>query len=202
MPLKHLTSRNQLPEYLAELGHIGVGVELGVADGWFSNQILLHSKLRLLISIDPWSQSDPAQSHLAPLSQLDQARETLKSHGCRSCILPLYSFDAINLFNPHPDGLFDFIYVDANHEEDATTQDLEDWYPRLRVGGIFAGHDYCDFHSSVKQAVDAFVAKHHLTLYTTELDFVYEGHAIRTWYLLKPQPQSPEKSALLAAYHY
>ena len=57
------------------------------------------------------------------------------------------------------DGDFDFIYIDANHSYDAVKKDLENWFPKLRSGGVFAGHDYCEKTGfGVIQAVDEFRA--------------------------------------------
>jgi hypothetical protein len=42
----------------------------------------------------------------------------------------------------YPDGYFDFIYVDALHDFKGVYRDLTQWWPKLRAGGIFAGHDY------------------------------------------------------------
>lgn len=180
--LKHLKTRNELPLYLRELGLNGIGVELGVADGWYSNQILLNSDLSILFSIDPWSQTDAKECNLAPLSQYEEARKTLNEHWHRSCILRRYSYDAVSLFQ---DNIFDFIYIDATHTKDACLIDMKDWWPKLKSGGIFSGHDYCDFHSGVKEAVDEFFYDYNLTLYTTELDFIYSGCSIRSWYTRK-----------------
>jgi hypothetical protein len=38
----------------------------------------------------------------------------------------------------------DFIYLDANHSYLSTKSDLASWYPKLRKGGVMAGHDYFD----------------------------------------------------------
>merc|ERR1712086_974128 len=40
------------------------------------------------------------------------------------------------------DDYFDFIYVDARHDFKGVFDDLVDWWPKLKVGGIIAGHDY------------------------------------------------------------
>ena len=40
------------------------------------------------------------------------------------------------------DGFFDFIYVDARHDFKGVYEDLVAWWPKLRAGGIMAGHDY------------------------------------------------------------
>lgn len=36
----------------------------------------------------------------------------------------------------------DFIYVDARHDYCGTLADIEPYWPKLREGGIMAGHDY------------------------------------------------------------
>ena len=49
------------------------------------------------------------------------------------------------------DNSIDFIYIDANHIDVAT--DLKCWFPKLKEGGIIAGHDY---GGKVKEDVDKF----------------------------------------------
>jgi len=56
------------------------------------------------------------------------------------------------------DESLDFVYIDGNHAYDFITQDLQLWYPKIKDGGMFSGHDYGI--RSVQQAVDLF-AKHH-----------------------------------------
>ena len=42
----------------------------------------------------------------------------------------------------YPDQYFDFIYVDARHDRLGVLEDLAAWWPKLRPGGVIAGHDY------------------------------------------------------------
>jgi predicted O-methyltransferase YrrM len=52
-----------------------------------------------------------------------------------------------------PDGSFDFIFIDADHSYEGVRADITNYYPKVRKGGILAGHDYA--HSeSVRRAVD------------------------------------------------
>ena len=43
-----------------------------------------------------------------------------------------------------PDNYFDFIYIDALHTYNATKDDMDAWWPKLRPGGLFAGDDFGD----------------------------------------------------------
>jgi predicted O-methyltransferase YrrM len=39
------------------------------------------------------------------------------------------------------DDFFDFIYIDADHRYSGVSQDLKNYYPKLKKGGVFCGHD-------------------------------------------------------------
>ena len=41
-----------------------------------------------------------------------------------------------------PDGKFDYIFIDADHTRDEVRRDIECWYPKMKVGGLFSGHDW------------------------------------------------------------
>lgn len=57
---------------------------------------------------------------------------------------------AANLFE---DGTFDLLYVDADHAYDAVKADLLAWWPKVRDGGVVAGHDYIWKFKGVIKAV-------------------------------------------------
>lgn len=63
----------------------------------------------------------------------------------------LPSTTAAQLFD---DRSCDFVYVDACHAYDAVMADLIAWTPKVKPGGVIAGHDYnCDTHKEVTKAV-------------------------------------------------
>lgn len=49
------------------------------------------------------------------------------------------SVDAASDFE---DGSIDVVFIDANHEYDAVKEDIRAWLPKIKNGGIMAGHDY------------------------------------------------------------
>mgnify|MGYP003335234449 CR=1 FL=1 len=40
------------------------------------------------------------------------------------------------------DGSVDFVFIDADHSYEAVKQDIQTWLPKVRHGGVLAGHDY------------------------------------------------------------
>lgn len=64
-----------------------------------------------------------------------------------------FSYDAINNFE---DGSIDFLFIDGDHRYPSVKKDLQMWFPKIKEGGIIAGHDYNEPSCGVKQAVDEF----------------------------------------------
>ena len=54
---------------------------------------------------------------------------------------------------------FDLLFIDGDHTYEGCTNDLENWYPDLTLGGHIVLHD-CYFGSTVQPAVIDFVEKH------------------------------------------
>lgn len=61
----------------------------------------------------------------------------------------------------------DYLYIDADHSFIGCTQDLENWWPHLRVGGLIAGDDYDDPRQGVTQAWDLFEKKYEQEFHRT-----------------------------------
>ena len=64
----------------------------------------------------------------------------------------LASTEAAKLY---ADGSLDFVFIDAAHEYESVKEDIEAWYPKVKKGGIFSGHDYPSW-TQVVRAVEEF----------------------------------------------
>lgn len=49
-----------------------------------------------------------------------------------------------NLPEMFADEYFDVIFIDGDHSYEAVKKDIELWYPKVKPGGIIAGHDYTE----------------------------------------------------------
>ena len=47
-----------------------------------------------------------------------------------------------NVADNYPDKSVDFVFIDANHLEHAIRADIAAWLPKIKSGGVLAGHDY------------------------------------------------------------
>lgn len=56
------------------------------------------------------------------------------------------------------DGSLDFVFIDASHDYDNVIADIRAWYPKVKEGGVIAGHDYPDW-PGVKKAVEEYFGK-------------------------------------------
>jgi hypothetical protein len=64
------------------------------------------------------------------------------------------SVDAAKLYE---DNSIDIVFLDACHTYDCVKEDIAAWLPKVKVGGILAGHDY-GWSADVRRAVDESIA--------------------------------------------
>lgn len=70
------------------------------------------------------------------------------------------------------DESLDFVFIDANHEYEEVKKDIIAWYPKVKKGGIFAGHDYSDTWQGVVKAVNEWAIENNIKLNTGELCWI------------------------------
>jgi hypothetical protein len=190
VPTADVNSREDLPALLNRLGLVGVGAEIGVQTGAYSAWILHRWAGATLISIDPWLADDPeAYVDIANVEQSrhdDLYRATvhrLTPFAARSQIWRTTGADAIRLVD---DGVLSFVYLDARHAEADVAEDLALWEPKVKPGGIVAGHDYFDGvipagDFGVKSAVDRYFGERGWTINETVADRPFSS-----WWVIKP----------------
>ncbi|HEX6712899.1 MAG TPA: class I SAM-dependent methyltransferase [Thermoleophilaceae bacterium] len=196
--LELVPARDELPELLNRRGLTRTGAEIGVKAGKFSAWLLTEWKGSRLISIDPWLEDAPdayVDTANVPQDQHERFYEETKARlapfGKRSEIWRLTSVDAAAQV---ADGSLDFAYIDARHDYESVLEDLEAWFPKVRAGGIFAGHDYATGHFpqgdfGVKKAVDEFFAARSIPVHAT--DGRYPVEMFPTWIVEIPASASP-----------
>lgn len=162
--MMEIQRRVQLVDLLKYLDLPLVGVELGCCAGSFSHE-LLSNGMDKLYSVDAWEQQkgigDKNYPNTFHYPNYEAAKKLLATHGERSIIIRKLVSDAVNDFE---DESLSLVYHDADHG-DAFCQDIEDWWPKLRKGGIFASHDAGNVGYSVMRCSEEFCKKHNLILH-------------------------------------
>lgn len=108
------------------------GVEVGSYAGESSSMFASSGKFTKLSCVDPWPPGDWALAEL----EFDQIALRFPD------VIKKIKGRSENVVAGFSDGSLDFVYIDANHAYDHVLQDIRLWLPKLRRGGIMAGHDY------------------------------------------------------------
>lgn len=70
----------------------------------------------------------------------------------------LFGGDSFDRAKDFEDESIDFIFIDANHTYEYVSKDIACFLPKMKPGGIMAGHDFNGAHPGVVQAViEAFI---------------------------------------------
>jgi hypothetical protein len=156
--MDNITHRKQIPSFLNKR-NAKVGIELGTAKGRFSKTLLGRSNLSLLYSIDVWNHKHHNDNEYL------YAMRLLNPFGERSICLRMPFENALLLFE---DEYFDFIYIDGFAEEgQGGVHVFHDWWAKLKVGGVYSGHDYAKRFPKNIENVDMFMSDKNLSFHTT-----------------------------------
>lgn len=201
-------NRYELIDLFEKHNYLGKGVEVGTFQGKYANHILQKWKGKLYL-VDVWNRLDDqeykdASNNIEYEKIYRDCMENIRGNEQRCFMIRSHSKNAVDLFS---DESLDFVYIDANHKYDFVKEDIEIWYPKVRVGGILAGHDYLDMNwydekiylengkdkhiwlnndgnswyagvFGVNPAVDEFVQKNNLNLNKT-------SEWLGSWYVVK-----------------
>lgn len=120
---------------LRELPKNAVCAEIGVDQGDFTEQILAESAPKLLHLVDNWATRDYREDKFNAVQQrFAKPLSNGQVHVHRKL-----SLEAVADF---ADDYFDWIYLDTTHTYQLTAQELRAYAPKVKAGGIIAGHDY------------------------------------------------------------
>jgi predicted O-methyltransferase YrrM len=148
-----------------------VGVEIGCADADTTFFLLSTHPTLKLTSIDPYvNYIDWNGNNLNSLQKsYEFVTEKLRPFGDRFTLLRDYSDNVVNQFE---DESLDFIFIDGLHTYDQVKKDCMNYWPKIKSGGLFAGHDYSVI-PAVNKAVNEFAGSINMKIKTTEIDVWY-----------------------------
>lgn len=131
----------------------GVMAEIGIDRGDFSLEILTRCK--------------PDKLHLFDIDISRLANPAVKAElAAENARLKTHIGDSSSNMAKMPDGYFDMVYIDGDHEYEGVLRDIEATLPKMKPGGVMIFNDYTVwsatsmFHCGVARAVNEFCLKH------------------------------------------
>ena len=189
-------TRDDLAALFHELEY-KVGAEIGVAGGDYSEVIMRHNpQLNMMHGVDPYLPYKGYKDFrkLGTFDSLESRAHSLLDKYENYQFLKEMSVEASKSFT---NGELDFVYIDANHSEPYVSQDIEAWTPKVRKGGIVAGHDYARIKAKGKEnstnwavipAINKYVKENGYTLFIWGLEAKIPGlkrEGSRSWMFIK-----------------
>ncbi len=138
--------------------------EIGTFEGGNAEYILKNLNIRGLYLIDPWESYD-RYNQVKLNKAYKKTLKRMKKFKSKVVILKKFSSDALSDIKE----LLDFVYIDGNHDYKFVKKDMENYYKKLKKGGVLAGHDI--YLSGVSKALCEFVNEKKLQPHIWSMDW-------------------------------
>lgn len=164
-------TRDHLDEFLIDQGLLGLpAVEVGVAEGRFSRQILSWG-VPFLYLVDLWANSPGGYAELTAWDdethelKMQTTISNISEYEGRYQILRGWSHEMCDHIE---DGTLGLVYLDASHDYENVKRDLNNYWPKLVENGMMAGHDWPI--PGVTKAVTEFAERKNLKIHILPVD--------------------------------
>ena len=179
---KVLTHRDALAYWLNDNQLVGEGAEIGSAQGQFAAKIMSVWKGKKLYMVDPWNvqttQEYPEKHNHIDFDHWYSCCQAMAENDNRIQLMKMMSVEAVSRIR---NMSLDWVYIDANHAYGHVLEDLDLWYPKVKVGGLFGGHD---FYTNTKDGnwceVDSAVER-----WTRERNITFTVTPCTSWWSIK-----------------
>jgi hypothetical protein len=141
-----LSRRDDLGALAEELGYRSF-VEVGVQRGVYAETVLSRwPSLEQYCGIDLWAHQDNYvdQANVDTNKHLSFYRDTQRRLGPFGGKVTLVRDHSSNAVSRFADNSVDVVYLDARHDYSSVTEDIKLYWPKVKPGGLLAGHDFID----------------------------------------------------------
>lgn len=169
---KSVKKRGEREDFLKIIPKGGVGAELGVFKGEFSQHLLNACQPKKLYLIDAWweiyGEYYPDWGEYTNFGKLktrdayELAREVANKH-IQNTEVEICIGDDLKVLSNMPDEYLDWVYVDSSHDYQHTIDELNLLVKKIKQCGLITGHDWRPDpqheHHGVFRAVNEFCAR-------------------------------------------
>ena len=146
-------------DYVAACGEYHHFAEVGVYTG--ASVVYLADLLRKrntpwkLHAIDLWERVNAETDYERIIGPeiYDQFQQRITDNKLEGLIDVIHG-DSAKAATMFRDRGLDIVFIDANHAYEHVVADIKAWLPKIRSGGMIAGHDICEPSCGVRAAVD------------------------------------------------
>ena len=142
---RHARSLIRVLSYQLGTANVCLGAEIGVWRGELSADLLRSFPELILMMVDLWKPFGDSTMHdkdndFRAMTEAKEAAErgTQFAEDRRQ----VFASASVEQAEQWADEVMDFVFIDADHFYESVKADLRAWWPKVRVGGIAAGHDY------------------------------------------------------------
>jgi len=155
MGIRTPTAHRQVMVDLIRKRRIRVFAEIGVNHGYMVQDVLrsIGGEMHEYWAIDIWKKFRMSYTQ----EKWDLMYEKVCKSMCYFPILRVVRMDSTEVTKLFRDEYFDGVFLDTTHTYENTKREILAWLPKIKKGGLFAGHDYGSTrkaHSGCKIAVD------------------------------------------------
>lgn len=135
---------------------VEVGAWLGKSAAYMAKEIKRTLKPVRFYAVDTWqgTPNEPAMAESLAANNGDVFpvfRKNMLRAGVSDFVAPIRK-TSVEAANDFPDGSCRFVFIDADHSYEAVKADIQAWWPKVKPGGMFAGHDIAE--CGVRRAVE------------------------------------------------
>jgi len=133
---------------------VEVGVWCGRSLSYLLVEIINSGKSIALYAVDPWDEDmyeDGCKKRINNADPSEKLVTALEENGVsdRVQLMRMTSELAVPHFENES---LDFVFIDGSHKYEDVRNDIRWWLPKVRIGGVIAGHDYP--YMDVRRAVN------------------------------------------------
>jgi hypothetical protein len=144
---------------------VEVGSWKGKSSAFMITEILNSNKKIKFDCVDTF-EGGPEHNNIDTSNLYDIFISNMKPFENNYNVLKMTSVEASKQYE---DNSLDFVFIDACHDYECVNEDIKVWYPKVKIGGILAGHDYPAFPGVVR-AVHEHINEN---LYFTEMCWIH-----------------------------
>jgi hypothetical protein len=127
--------------HLPDRAHVvEVGVWQGQSTACLAVEILNSGKAIRLDCVDHFKGSTEIEKSLGAIPDLRERFEAAVKP-VRHAIREVHAERSVAASKRYKNGSLDFVFIDAAHDTTSVIHDLAAWWPKIKPGGILAGHD-------------------------------------------------------------